>query len=87
MKRKRSDRPVEKTISVPTSVVTKVDDLIKDPLTNRPPHGAWAKLVTALLNKWLEGEVVVPMPAAPKRKLDDLLPEGTSNETDTTPEV
>ncbi len=73
MRRKRSDRPVEKNLSLPSSIVDKVNEQLNDPLTGRPPHSAWAKLVTALLNKWLDGEVKVALPTPKKRTLDDLL--------------
>ena len=59
MKHKRSDRPVEKTINIPTSIISKVDAQIVDPITTRPPHGAYSRIVTALLRKWLDGEVEI----------------------------
>lgn len=59
MKPKLQDRPVEKNISLPSSIVSLVDAQLADRLTNRPPHGAYSKLVTALLRAWLDGEVKV----------------------------
>lgn len=72
-KHKYQDRPVEKTINIPASVLDRVNEQLNDPLTKKPPHGAWAKLLTALLIKWLNGEVKVTMPLRKKRQLDDFL--------------
>lgn len=52
-KRLHIDRPVEKRVSIPQSVVTRVDAILADPLSDKPTHGAWAKLVTGLLQQWL----------------------------------
>lgn len=62
MKHKRSDRPVKKNLALPTSIVERVDEQLRDPLTNRPTFGSWASLITALLVKWLNGEVKVAVP-------------------------
>ena len=59
MKHKRQDRPVMKNIGLPTSVVERVDEQLRDPFTQRPEFGAWASLITQLLTKWLNGEVTV----------------------------
>ena len=59
MKHKRKDRPVEKRVNIPTSVVSRIDEQLRDPLTMRPRHGAWAKLITALLAGWLRGDFLV----------------------------
>jgi hypothetical protein len=52
-KRSHIDRPVEKKISIPQSVVKAVEVHLLDPLTEQPAHGAWARLVTQLLQRWL----------------------------------
>ena len=62
MKHKRSDRPVKKNIALPTSIVERVDEQLRDPLTNRPAFGSWSGLVSGLLVKWLNGEVKVAVP-------------------------
>ena len=62
MKHKRQDRPIRKNLALPTSIVERVDEQIRDPLTQRPPFGAWAALVQSLLVKWLNGEVKIAMP-------------------------
>lgn len=62
MKHKRSDRPVMKNIAMPTSIVERVDEQLRDPLTNRPVFGSWSKLTTSLLVKWLNGEVKIAVP-------------------------
>ncbi|KKK95946.1 hypothetical protein LCGC14_2667730 [marine sediment metagenome] len=62
MKHKRKDRPVKKNIAIPQSIVSRVDEQLRDPFTNRPRFGTWAALVTGLLVKWLNGEVKVTVP-------------------------
>jgi len=62
VKHKRSDRPVKKNLALPTSIVERVDEQLRDPLTQRPTFGAWAGLVSGLLVKWLNGEVKVAVP-------------------------
>lgn len=54
-KRKNVDKPVEKNLSLPTSIVARVDLLLYSELEGRVPHGAWAKLVTRLLTEWADG--------------------------------
>ena len=61
MRSKRKDRPVEKKLSLPTSVVSRVEEQLRDPLTQRAPHGAWARLITLLLIGWLRGDFVVTL--------------------------
>lgn len=53
-KRKRYDRPTEWKLSLPLSTTAPVSLLLADPLTGLPKHGARARLVTMLLNEWLE---------------------------------
>lgn len=52
------DRPVEKTISIPSSITTKVDLLLHSELEGRVPHGKWSELVGQLLRDWLKGKGV-----------------------------
>jgi hypothetical protein len=62
VKRKRSDRPVPKRILIPQSVIDKVDAQLVDPIAGKPEYGAYSKLVTSLLIRWLNGGVTVPTP-------------------------
>lgn len=47
------DRPVEKRVSIPESVCTKVDLQLFSELEGKVPHGEWGRLVTRLLENWL----------------------------------
>ena len=49
----RIDRPIKKNLSLPESLVTKVDLLLYNSVENKVPFGAWQELVTRLLNEWL----------------------------------
>ncbi len=72
---KRHDRPVKKTLSLPTSLCTMVDEQLQAPITGKIPYGAWNSLIHELLSKWLRGEVrckVMPK-AAKKLDLDSLV--------------
>ena len=62
MKHKKEDRPVEKRINIPTSLATRIDAQLIDPVSNRPEFGAWSRLVTSLLISWLKGDVRVATP-------------------------
>lgn len=54
--------PYEKWIViVPTAVAAPVELRLLDPLYNKPVYGARAKLITTLLQKWLAGEVDIPL--------------------------
>lgn len=48
-KPKKVDRPVNKKIAIPESIVLRVDLELYSELEQRVPHGAWGKLVTDLL--------------------------------------
>lgn len=52
-RRTKTDRPVEKSISLPQSTVAQVDLLLFSQLEGRVPFGAWASLVNQLLSEWL----------------------------------
>lgn len=43
------DRPVEKKISIPTSLVAQVELELWSPLEGKVPHGKWSELVCDLL--------------------------------------
>jgi len=42
-------RPVEKHISIPSDLAAKIDLRLYSELEGKVPHGAWAKLITLLL--------------------------------------
>jgi len=44
---------VEKTISIPSDVVARIDLELHSALLGKVPHGAWASLVTELLRQHL----------------------------------
>lgn len=47
------DRPVEKSISLPASIHTRMELELFSELEGRVPHGAWSKLVTTLLREYI----------------------------------
>lgn len=49
----KADRPVEKSISIPGSVATRVDLQLYSEFEGRVPHGAWSRLMTTLLEQYL----------------------------------
>ncbi|KKN12379.1 hypothetical protein LCGC14_1016900 [marine sediment metagenome] len=51
------DRPIDKKLSLRTSIVKEIDSQLADPLTGKPRYGAWTELVESLLHKWACGEV------------------------------
>ena len=66
------DRPVDKKLSIRTTIVTEIDSQLADSLTGKPRYGAWTELVEALLMKWMSGEVDIHL--KPKTvDLEDLL--------------
>jgi hypothetical protein len=64
-KRAKVDRPIEKSIMLPKSVVEAVDTHLVDPLTDRPGHGAWSRLLTGLLTEWLRQQQKPNYPGTP----------------------
>jgi hypothetical protein len=50
----RADRPIEKTLSLPTSIVAKVDLLLLSEVEMKVPHGAWRDYVVALIEQDLQ---------------------------------
>lgn len=51
----RTDPPCSITISIPTSILTKVDKQLEDPLLGHPALGERSALITRLLKEWLDG--------------------------------
>jgi hypothetical protein len=50
---KRSVRPVEKSISLPEDLTTRIDLILFSELEGKVPHGAWARFVEGLIRKHL----------------------------------
>ena len=55
----RAVKAVEKSISLPRELCTRVDLALYSDLEGRVPFGAWSKVVEALLNKWLTDRAAV----------------------------
>lgn len=47
----KADRPVEKTISLPTSLVARIDLELFSELEGKVPHGAWQRFLVALITQ------------------------------------
>lgn len=62
----RIDRPVSKTLSLPSSIVNRVDLALYSEVEQRVPHGEWARLVTQLLTQKF---VTSPQVTAPIREM------------------
>lgn len=50
---KKTDRPVEKSISIPISIASRIDLELFSELEGRVPHGKWSELVTGLLQQYI----------------------------------
>ena len=48
---KKTDRPVEKNISLPTSIVARCELEMYSELERKLPFGAWQKFLTGLINE------------------------------------
>lgn len=80
MKRKRGrkehlDPPVEKALSLPSSVVAEVELRLYDPSTQKTRYGAFAQLVESLLRQWLSEQKGTPH--EPTRELPADSPSGS----------
>ncbi len=70
---RKIDRPIDKKLSLRSSIVNEIDAQLADPLTGKPRYGAWAELVETLLRKWASGEFPEVHPQPKTIELDDLL--------------
>jgi hypothetical protein len=52
-----SDPPVQRFISLPTTLAAKVDLLLMDPVMNKPKYGSWSDLIQVLLRRWVEDQI------------------------------
>ena len=50
---KLADPPTEISVSIPTTLLAKVDLYLFDPLRSRVAYGARSRLITQLLNGWV----------------------------------
>ena len=53
-RRKLTDPPIEIHISIPTSLLTQVDQELIDPMRGKPRYAARSHLIRRLLIEWLE---------------------------------
>lgn len=70
---RKIDRPIDKKLSLRSSIVEEVDLHLADPLTHKPRYGAWAELVETLLRNWASGKYPDVSPQPKTIGLDDLL--------------
>ena len=59
--RKSKDPYVKWLITMPESIVGAVEFRLLDPVLLKPRYGARSQLVQALLQKWLAGEIDIPL--------------------------
>ena len=68
-KPKAVDRGVSKNVSIPGSVVSRVDSVLFSYTEARVPHGAYSRLITMLLRQWLEKLPTVEVHVSPAEAL------------------
>lgn len=51
---KKTDRPIEKSVNLPESIVAQVEIHLFSELEGKVPFGAWSELMKGLLKEWLE---------------------------------
>ena len=68
-KPKSIDPGISKNISIPASLVAQTDDLLFSATEGRVPHGAYSRLVTLLLRKWLSDLPAAEVRTAPAEQL------------------
>ena len=68
-KPKSIDPGVSKNISIPASLVAQTDDLLFSNAEGRVPHGAYSRLFTLLLRKWLSDLPAAEVRATPAEQL------------------
>jgi hypothetical protein len=55
------ERPIEWRVNVPENVAAQVELRLLDPVSGRPRYAVRSKLIAVLLERWLSGEIDVPM--------------------------
>ena len=68
-KPKSIDPGISKNISIPASLVAQIDDLLFSDAEGRVPHGAYSRLFTLLLRKWLSDLPAAEVRATPAEQL------------------
>ena len=68
-KPKSIDPGISKNISIPASLVAQTDDLLFSNAEGRVPHGAYSRLFTLLLRKWLSDLPAAEVRATPAEQL------------------
>lgn len=68
-KPKSIDPGVSKNVSIPESVVSRVDSVLFSYTEARVPHGAYSRLITMLLRQWLEKLPTVEASVSPAEAL------------------
>lgn len=68
-KPKSIDPGISKNISIPASLVTQTDNLLFSVTEGRVPHGAYSRLFTLLLRKWLSDLPDAEVRATPAEQL------------------
>lgn len=68
-KPKSIDPGISKNISIPASLVAQTDDLLFSVTEGRVPHGAYSRLFTMLLHRWLSDLPIVEVRATPVEQL------------------
>ena len=68
-KPKSIDPGVSKNISIPESVVSRVDSVLFSYTEARVPHGAYSRLITMLLRQWLQKFPTAEVRTSPAEEL------------------
>lgn len=68
-KPKSIDPGISKNISIPASLVTQTDNLLFSVTEGRVPHGAYSRLFTLLLRKWLSALPAAEVHTTPTERL------------------
>jgi len=56
-RRPLADPPVEVSVSIPTTLLDKIDLLLFDPVRGRVRYGARSKLIQQLLKRWVDERI------------------------------
>ena len=68
-KPKSIDPGISKNISIPASLVAQIDDLLFPDAEGRVPHGAYSRLFTMLLRRFLSALPAAEVRATPAEQL------------------
>lgn len=59
--RKKGEPYEQWVIIVPIDIAAKVGLRLLDPVLNKPVYGARSKLINTMLERWLAGEIDIPL--------------------------